>query len=58
MPAGVLAALVGQSIVFETLGALLYAFLWHGHWPSAHEAAGIVLLVVGVLTGVRVFRRR
>ena len=52
------AALVGQLIVFETLSALLYAFLWYGRWPTAGEAAGIGLLVVGVLGGVRVFRRR
>lgn len=52
------AALVGQLIVFETLAALLYAFLWYGRWPSPHEAIGIALLVAGVLTGVRVFRRR
>jgi len=52
------AALVGQLIVFETLAALLYAFIWYGRWPSAHEATGIVLLISGVLLGVRVFRGR
>lgn len=50
-------ALAGQLIVFETLAALLYAFLWYGRWPVAAELAGIVLLVIGVLLGVRVFRR-
>lgn len=50
-------ALAGQLIVFETLAALLYAFLWYGRWPGLAEAAGIVLLVMGVLLGVRVFRR-
>ncbi|WP_026296201.1 EamA family transporter [Aromatoleum toluclasticum] len=49
-------AFAGQLIVFETLSALLYAFLWYGRWPGVGEAAGIVLLVVGVLLGVRVFR--
>lgn len=49
-------AFAGQLIVFETLAALLYAFLWYGRWPGAGEAAGIVLLVAGVLLGVRVFR--
>lgn len=49
-------ALVGQLIVFETLAALLYAFLWYRRWPSPAEALGIALLVVGVLLGVRVFR--
>ena len=51
------AALVGQLIVFETLAALLYAFLWYGRWPGMAESAGIVLLVAGVLGGVRVFRQ-
>ena len=50
------AALVGQLIVFETLAALLYAFLWYGRWPGMAESAGIALLIAGVLGGVRVFR--
>ena len=49
-------ALAGQLIVFETLAALFYAFVWYRRWPSVAEAAGIGLLVVGVLLGVRVFR--
>lgn len=51
------AALVGQLIVFETLSALLYAFVWYRRWPSVAEATGIALLVAGVLLGVRIFRR-
>lgn len=51
-------ALAGQLIVFETLAALLYAFLWYGRWPNAGELGGIVLLVCGVILGVRVFRQR
>ncbi|ATE60731.1 DMT family transporter [Thauera sinica] len=51
------AALVGQLIVFETLSALLYAFVWHQRWPGPAEMAGIVLLTIGVLLGVRVFGR-
>jgi drug/metabolite transporter (DMT)-like permease len=51
------AALLGQLIVFETLAALLYAFIWYRRLPGVYEAAGIVLLVAGVLVGVRVFRR-
>lgn len=51
------AALVGQLIVFETLSALLYAFLWYRRWPSPAEALGIALLTGGVLLGVRAFRR-
>ncbi|MHB8786311.1 MAG: DMT family transporter [Thauera sp.] len=51
------AALVGQLIVFETLAALLYAFIWYGRWPTLAEVAGIALLILGVIGGVRVFRR-
>lgn len=51
------AALAGQLIVFETLSALLYAFVWHQRWPTLAEAAGIVVLTIGVLLGVRAFKR-
>lgn len=51
------AALVGQLIVFETLAALLYAYIWYQRWPTLPEAAGIALLILGVIGGVRVFRR-
>jgi drug/metabolite transporter (DMT)-like permease len=52
------AALLGQLIVFETLAALAYTFIWYRRWPDAAETAGIVLLIGGVLLGVRVFRLR
>lgn len=52
------AALLGQLIVFETLAALLYAFIWYQRGPSLAEAAGIALLLAGVSFGVRIFRRR
>jgi len=42
--------MVGQMIVFETLFALLYGFLWEQRWPTALEALAMVLLVAGVLT--------
>jgi len=42
--------MVGQMIVFETLFALLYGFLWEARWPTALEAVAMVLLVAGVLT--------
>lgn len=45
--------LVGQLIVFETLAALAYAFALRGEPPSAPAAAGIALLVAGVLLAVR-----
>jgi drug/metabolite transporter (DMT)-like permease len=46
--------LVGQLIVFETLSALLYAFLLRGHMPASATLAGIALLVAGVLWALRV----
>ena len=45
--------LVGQLIVFETLAALAYAFLLRGQPPQALTLAGIVLLVAGVIFGLR-----
>lgn len=52
------ASLAGQMIVFETLAALLYAFILRQQWPSAGTWLGIALLVLGVLVGVRLFNRR
>jgi len=49
--------MVGQMIVFETLFALLYGFLWEGRWPSALEALAMVLLVGGVLTCASAHRK-
>lgn len=49
-------ALVGQLIVFETLAALLYAFILRGSAPSMQVMAGIALLCAGVMVGVRTFR--
>jgi drug/metabolite transporter (DMT)-like permease len=42
--------MTGQMILFETLFALLYAFLWEKRWPAGAEVAAIVLLVAGVLS--------
>ena len=50
--------LAAQLIVFETLAALLYAFLWNRSMPALQVQIGIVLLCVGVLWGMRVFRLR
>ncbi len=47
-------AMVGQLIVFETLAALAYAFMLRGQWPAPITAAGIALLVAGVLWALRV----
>jgi drug/metabolite transporter (DMT)-like permease len=37
-------------ILFETLFALLYAFIWEQRLPTGLEGAAIVLLVAGVLS--------
>lgn len=50
-------SLAGQLIVFETLSALLYAFIWRGAIPSLSVIAGIVLLCAGVTLGMRAFQR-
>ncbi len=47
-------AVLGQLIVFETLAALLYAFIWRQVWPAPATLAGIALLVAGVLVALRV----
>lgn len=40
--------LVGQMILFETLFALLYGFLWEGRWPTLSEVAAFTLLVASI----------
>ncbi len=49
-------SLAGQLIVFETLAALSYAFLWRGTIPAIQVLVGIVMLCAGVLLGMRAFR--
>ncbi|HQV16220.1 MAG TPA: EamA family transporter, partial [Denitromonas sp.] len=50
------AALAGQLIVFETMAALVYGFIWYGRWPSLAEMGGIALLLAGVVLAMRAFR--
>nr|WP_101048806.1 DMT family transporter [Macromonas nakdongensis] len=47
-------ALAGQLIVFETLAALAYAFVWRGTWPAPLTLLGVGLLVAGVWWAVRI----
>nr|WP_144328877.1 DMT family transporter [Tepidimonas charontis] len=47
-------AVAGQLIVFETLAALLYTYIWRGQGPEPVAALGIAALVAGVWWGVRV----
>jgi drug/metabolite transporter (DMT)-like permease len=46
--------LSGQLILFETLFALLYGFIYQQRFPRALEFAAIALLITGVLWSVRV----
>lgn len=46
--------LSGQMIVFETIFALLYGFIWERRLPTAAECAAIALLLTGVLWGAAV----
>ncbi len=50
--------LAGQLILFETLFALLYGFIYQQQFPRVLELAAIVLLVAGVLWSVRVHAMR
>jgi drug/metabolite transporter (DMT)-like permease len=45
--------LAGQLIVFETLSALVYAFMLRGHAPAALSLVGIALLIAGVAWALR-----
>lgn len=45
--------LSGQLILFETLFALAYGFVYRGHGPRPLELSAIVLLVCGVTWSVR-----
>lgn len=51
-------SLAGQLIVFETLSALAYAYAWRGAPPKPAAAAGIAVLIAGVVLGVRTFQQR
>jgi len=48
--------LLGQLIVFETLSALVYAWLLRGSWPAPLTLLGALLLIGGVLLGLRAYR--
>ncbi|WP_029087069.1 DMT family transporter [Brevundimonas aveniformis] len=48
--------MLGQMIVFETLFALVYGFVYEGRWPSGIEGLAIVMMVVSVIWCVRAHR--
>jgi drug/metabolite transporter (DMT)-like permease len=49
-------ALTGQMIVFETIFASLYGYLWEGRWPTPLEGLALALLVAGVVSCARAHR--
>jgi drug/metabolite transporter (DMT)-like permease len=50
--------LTGQMLLFETLFALLYAFIWEKRLPTGLECAALLLLVAGVLSCTAAHRPR
>ncbi|KPH85062.1 DMT family transporter [Komagataeibacter intermedius] len=50
--------LAGQMILFETLFALLYGFLWDHRVPTFPETLAILFVSVSVLSGVMVHRHQ
>jgi drug/metabolite transporter (DMT)-like permease len=51
-------ALLAQLIVFETLAALLYAFIFRDAAPGLQVMAGVALLCIGIVFGVRTFQHQ
>lgn len=49
-------SMLGQMIVFETLFAFAYGYLWEGRGPTLVEAVAMVLMVVSVIWCVRAHR--
>ena len=49
--------LVGQMILFETLFALVYAFLWERRLPTTLEVVALACVVLGVLSCMAAHRR-
>lgn len=50
--------LVGQMILFETMFALIYGFLWEQRMPTALELIAFALVSGSVLTCLKAHRRR
>ncbi len=48
-PAGAL-TLVGQMILFETLSALIYGFIWEQRLPTTLEATAFALVAASVIS--------
>lgn len=50
------ATMIGQMILFETVFALLYGFLWEQRGPTLLEALALVFVTASVLGSVRAHR--
>jgi len=50
------ASLCGQMIVSETIFALVYSFIWDGHWPSVVQLTACALFIAGILASIRAHR--
>jgi drug/metabolite transporter (DMT)-like permease len=50
-------ALAGQLIVSETIFALIYGYIYDWKLPLWNEALAAVLMIAGVLIGIRCFRK-
>lgn len=50
--------LMGQMIVFETIFAALYGFLWEHRWPTTAESLAMVLLIAGVASCASVHQKK
>ncbi|MBB3228235.1 drug/metabolite transporter (DMT)-like permease [Luteibacter sp. Sphag1AF] len=46
-------SLAGQMIVFETIFALIYTFVWQLRWPTLIEGLAIVCMLAGVVLCAR-----
>jgi drug/metabolite transporter (DMT)-like permease len=49
-------SLAGQLIVFETMAALLYTFIYRGGLPAPQILVGVCMLCLGVALSVRAFK--
>lgn len=49
-------SLCGQLVVSETIFALLYSFLWDGHWPTAPQFVACLLFTLGIVVSIRAHR--
>ena len=49
-------SMLGQMIVFETLFAFLYGYLWEGRGPTVVEIVAMILMIVSVVWCLRAHR--